>query len=252
MMDVNGFLSQVSTAGGLAKQNRYDVLIPAVLLGTNSSAIFNAIEAQNPNVTVDWMADWYNVDMGATAIELTAFCEKSELPSYQFQLETVRHYGPSFKIPHMPEYQDTTMTFLCGASMWERYFFDAWMYMVMDPYTNDFNYKNEYSVGIDVIQYYDQATSVDSNGQYTIDPNYSTTLVDAFPIAVNAQELGYDNNNSVQKVQVTFSYKYATPYGKKSTTGAPQRGKPQPFAQSIKLNPASGGAISTATGTIRG
>lgn len=178
-----------------------------------------------------------NVDLGAMALELTTFCDKSELPEYQFQLETARHYGPAFKIPHMPEYQDITMTFMCGNEMWERYFFEAWMYMIMDPYTNDFNYKNEYAVGIDLVQYKERATSVNLN-DYVVDYNYRTTLIDAFPVSIGPQELGYDTNNSIQKIQVTFSYKYAVPFnGKGSSTGAKARGDRQNFQQSVVSKP---------------
>jgi hypothetical protein len=254
MLDINGFMSQISSADGFARQNRYDVVIPATLLGITSTKIYNAVKALNEDAATDWMDEFYAVDLAQTAFQLQAFCEKSELPSYQFQLETVRHYGPSFKIPHMPEYQDLTMTFMCGSEMWERYFFDAWMYLVMDPYTNDFNYKSEYALNIDIIQYNEGATSSDidftSAGEtlapslgktnletsttYNVDYNYYTTLIDAFPIAINTQELGYDNNNSIQKVQVTFSFKSAIPFeGKGSTTAAEARGQRTQFRQSI-------------------
>ena len=271
LKNTNEFLARVSAAEGFARQNRYDVYIPAPLLGQNSAAIFQAIEAKKPGVTGDWMK-YPDVDLGAMALELTTFCDKSELPGYQFQLETARHYGPSFKIPHMPEYQDITMTFMCGNEMWERYFFEAWMYMIMDPYTNDFNYKNEYAVGIDLVQYKERATSVNLNldtaGQilntdfglvlnprikvspfvgktnfetandYVVDYNYFTTLIDAFPISIGPQELGYDTNNSIQKIQVTFSYKYAVPFNAKgSSTGAKARGDRQYFEQSVTSKP---------------
>jgi hypothetical protein len=154
--------------------------------------------------------------------------------------------------------------------MLERYFFDAWMYLVMDPYTNDFNYKNEYAVNIGIVQYIEKArdVSVDMAGavgnsvanftgmynaigpfqgklnnenftSYTIDCNYASTLLDAFPIAINSQELGYDNNNAIQKVSVTFSYKFAVPFDDKgSSTGTSIRsasGNAELFSEQISL-----------------
>jgi hypothetical protein len=247
-LNVNQFLAQVSAAQGFAKQNRYDVLIPAELLGKNSTAIFKAITVayktlDKPINTSDWMTDFFDADLNAQALRLTAFCEKSELPSYQFQLETVRHYGPTFKIPHMPEYQDTTMTFMCGSDMLERYFFDAWMYLVMDPISNDFNYKNEYAAEIEILQYKESAEyqNVDltaAGANYTVYCNYYTKLIDAFPIAINVQDIGYDTNNSIQKVSVTFSYKFAVPYlGKGSTTGTSIRGNQAAFQDTVSLRP---------------
>ena len=161
------------------------------------------------------------------------YCDRTELPSYQFQLEQNRHYGPSFKIPHKPEYQDITMTFMCGSEMLERYIFETWMYLVMDPETNNFNYIDEYALDIDIYSYPEQT---DRSGGYNA--NYSTTLVEAYPIAINAQELSYEANNTIQKIQVTFTYKYAIPFnGKGSVTGRVLRGSKEIFANTIQQQP---------------
>ena len=241
---MNKFVSNLNWAGGLAVQNRYQVLIPTTSLGDNSTKIYNLIQANSTgrysansrNITFDWMWDFYGGEMPLTAVELTAFCDKTQIPSYQFQMETVRHYGPSFKIPHMPEYQDITMSFLCSGGMWERYFFDAWMYMIMDPITNNFNYKNEYAVDVVIASYIPGGDIVDN------DRNYITQLIDCFPVSVQEQELGYDMNNSIQRVQVSFSYKYATPFGSAgmARAGMDRRGTPTPFKQTIATEPTIG------------
>jgi hypothetical protein len=229
MIDLGEFYYTISDLGGLAKPNRYQVYIPAGSLVGKSTAIYNANAAQLEfsDDATDWVSDYYGGDTSGIAWELTALCERSELPSYQFQMETMRHYGPSFKFPHMPEYQDITMTFLCGNSMNERYFFDTWMYMVMDPVTNNFNYIDEYALDIDIVQYKDVATG---GG---IEPNYFTTLIDAYPIAINTQELGYENNNVAQKIQVTFTYKFAIPFNGKGSGNRQLRGNQQTFSQTI-------------------
>ena len=236
---LNDFVANLTFGGGFAVQNRYQILIPTSLLAQNSSNIYSLVQANSATagLSADWMgsgdAGYYGGDMRNTAIELTAFCDKTQLPGYQFQLETVRHYGPSFKIPHMPEYQDITMQFMCSNSMWERYFFDAWMYMVMDPVTNNFNYKSEYAVPISITSY------IAGGGINDSDINYYTQLIDAFPVSITEQELGYDMNNVIQKLQVTFSYKFAVPYtGKTSTTGTPLRGQKATFQQGIAIAPA--------------
>jgi hypothetical protein len=245
-LDIAGFRALFNSVG-YAVQNRYEVRIPTSILANRSTQIYqaNAAKLEFSDEATDWIADYFGDDPGAMGLELQAFCEKTELPSYQFQMETQRHYGPLFKIPHMPEYQDITMTFLCDQKMLTRYFFDSWMYMVMDPETNNFNYIDEYALDIDIVQFPDvadntaanvvasivnQATNSLSNfvgavhngttQTLTVSPNYLTTLIDAFPIAVAAQELAYDANNTIQKLSVTFTYKYAVPFtGKGSITG---------------------------------
>lgn len=279
-MNINEFASQISQSEGFARQNRYQVFIPVPLLAQNSTKIANiSTTGDNSDGGTDWMGDdYFDTDANLMQQELAAYCEKSQLPSYQFQLLSNRSYGPMFKIPHLPEYQDITMTFLCGSEMLERYFFEAWMYMIMDPVTNNFNYKAEYAVDMDIVQYKEKATSVTQSplggllnagieytdtalahlsdlsanlginaGQiirqtvfedlaptYTVDYNYYTTLIDCFPISVNSQDLGYDINNTLQKIEVTFAFKYANPFNLNgSSLNIARRGNTQTFQSTI-------------------
>lgn len=228
--------SQVKASKLFARQNRYDVIIPIGVLKGRSKAIYDSMASllQFADIeATDWADDYYGLDLQEEAWQLMMYCEHTELPSYQFQMESNRHYGPSFKIPHKPEYQDITMTFMCGSEMLERYIFETWMYLVMDPETNNFNYIDEYALDIDIYSYPEHT---DFYGEYV--PNYSTTLVEAYPIAVNAQELAYDANNTIQKIQVTFTYKYAIPFtGKGSLTGRQLRGAKVNFGDTIQPPP---------------
>jgi hypothetical protein len=234
MFDMNGFRSQVNSSGW-AVQNYYDIYIPTMQLAQASTSIYNAQAAilQFSDDAWDWMADYFESDPAAMGIELQAYCQQTELPSYQFQMETNRSYGPAYKIPHRPEYQDLTMTFMCGNQMLERWFFDAWMYMVMDPDTNNFNYIDEYACDVTITQYQDFAgpatiASAFNNaiggppGSGLAMPNYYTTLIDAFPISIAQQPLAYANNNVFQTIQVTFTYKYASAWTN-GTTNAGNR-----------------------------
>jgi hypothetical protein len=266
MPSINDLLSRINSSSGLARQNKYQVTIPTATLLANSDDIYNKLQqlGEGSTDTVNWMRDYLDTDIQDMGLRLSAFCDKTEIPGIQLQTDTVGGvYGPSFKFPHRVEYSDITMTFLCGADMAERYFFDAWMYLISDPTTNDFNYTAEYVVDIDIAQYNDftsvqtQTFNVESglvseDGSRTpgtgtdqgttqsivLEANYVTTLIDAYPIAVSNQELGYDTNGSVQKVQVTFTYKYAVPFtGKESTTDTARRGDPALFSAYQTNNP---------------
>lgn len=224
--------SQINQSQLFARQNRYDVIIPLGALNLRSKAIYYSnLDLQFADIeATNWTDDYYAFDLQEEAWQLMMYCERTELPSYQFQMESNRHYGPSFKIPHKPEYQDITMTFLCGGQMLERYIFETWMYLVMDPETNNFNYIDEYALDIDIYSYPEGPS--ERGGEYNA--NYSTTLVEAYPIAINAQELSYEANNTIQKIQVTFTYKYAIPFtGKGSVTGRQIRGAKTTFGETI-------------------
>ena len=297
-MNINNFIAAVSHSNGFAAPNRYQIYIPTQALYQSSTTIWNVLNtvSQFPDFQTNWMSEYLDTDMKNMSYELTAFCEKAELPGYQFQLETNRHYGPQFKVAHMPEYNDITLTFMCGSDMLERYFFESWMYMIMDPVTNDFNYRDEYATDINIVQYNYYASGYDytvpynyylppgkqnagynmgigpagyvpdgtskpyGNGtfaptgwrqggaftgnrfshdfDYSVDANYYITLNRCYPIAINSQELSYDNNNTVQKLQVTFTYFKALPFnGSGSNPG--RRGSPEVFTTTAEATDGS-------------
>ena len=211
-MDISVFKSQIDQAGGsLARPNRFQVFIPIGALTANSTTIAQTIQGGDEfpeNDGTDWMTDWQLG--GNTYYRLAAFCEKSEIPGYQFQTDTQRIYGPQFKFPHMPEWQDVTMSFFVGADWQEKIFFEAWMYMVMDPISNNFNYRVEYGADI-MINMYDETDT----------PQYLVTLISAYPISITSMPISYEDNNSVARLQVTFTYRKAQDYGTVSPTAIP-------------------------------
>jgi len=226
-MDIGVLLSIISDSGGLDRQNRFEVYFNIATLVARSKAIATATQGSTDGGT-DWITDFLAIDMQKEDLVLSAYCEKTELPNYQFSTESHRIYGPQFKIPHMPEYQDVTMTILCGANMYEKYLFDAWMYLIMDPMTNNFNYIGEYALDIDIVSY-------DEHDQQ----NYMTTLIEAYPISVNAMTLASDADNELSRVEVTFTYKTAIPFnGKDGTTNTKLRGSRTTLQQTITTQPA--------------
>ncbi len=226
-MQIQDLLSQIDIAGGLTRLNRYQVLIYTAPLRQGSTDIFNSLNAlSNFSATdaTDWM-EYMEMDLDNEALRLTAFCEKTSLPSYQYQTDTQRIYGPQFKFPHMPEWNDITMSFMMGTDMNEKYFFEAWQYMVMDPVSNNFNYQKEYTCDIDIVTFDDKDEA-----------NYYTSLIDAWPVAVNEINLASDDNNSVAKLQVTFTYKFAS-WFRGSSKAQGVRGAKERFNSGISTKP---------------
>lgn len=216
-MNVAAFVSSINSAGGLSRPSRYLVNIYPGTLASNMAGVTNS--------GVDWLRDYAGMDSSATGQRLQMFCTASELPGFQFQTDTQRIYGPAYKFAHAPEYQDITLSFYVGADMGEKYFFDAWMYLVCDPLTNDFNYSSEYTTDIDILQ-----CDVDDAATYL------TTLVDAHPISLGRLQQGWDQKDQVHKLDVTFAYKTAVPFnGKGSTAGMGVRGQQVTFRQTVAL-----------------
>jgi hypothetical protein len=142
-----------------------------------------------------------NTQLGAKIRgDLSFLCTETELPGKSLNLSEARYYGPKFKYPTQTEYEDITLTFLVRDFMYERMFFDEWMYLInpMDQY--DFMYRNDYSTNIDIIQYSSVVEEEEKHGA-----TYKMTLREAYPIQVNSMPLNW-GEDAFHKVQVSFTY----------------------------------------------
>jgi hypothetical protein len=134
--------------------------------------------------------------------ELIYLCEVAEFPGRGFiNIDNVRYYGPSFKMPVQSSYEDITLTFLCRQQSLERQFFDDWMDMINPINTYDFNYRDDYGCQIDIFQYSEYASinGVDS------DPIYMFSLKQAWPVLVNPQPITWADDQFL-RLGVTFTY----------------------------------------------
>ena len=157
--------------------------------------------------------------------DLTYLCEIAEMPGRGFMNVDVRYYGPSQKLPYNTQYEDMTLTFLCRNEAIERQFFDDWMNWINPVNTFDFNYRDEYSVKIDIYQFTD--VDQDEIGQAT--PMYNITLKDAYPILVNPQAMTW-GDDQFQRLSVTFTY---TKWIRENQDPKPRNTGPQGFSFSL-------------------
>lgn len=147
--------------------------------------------------------------------ELSYLCEATEFPGRGFMNVDVRYYGPNQKLPFQSVYEDLNMTFLCRAESLEREFFDNWMNVINPINTFDFNYKDDYKAQIDLFLYSDVSEQIDNSlsaGDVTNDgpiPIYKFSIIDAYPILVNAQPVTWADDQFL-RLGVTFTYRYWT------------------------------------------
>lgn len=188
---LTNFTAQMNSTHTFARPSRFRVEIQIANL-------FNQLDNTigPPGYDQNW-AKWYgDKDALETATRLMFYCHGGEIPGYSFQTDENRVYGPQFKVPYMPTYQDMDLEFFVGDDMFERWFFEGWMHSIMDPQTNDFNYIGEYSTSIDIYQ-----MALDDQDQYV------ATLHEAYPIAINQMETNWENSDQIHKLSVTFTYK---------------------------------------------
>lgn len=131
-------------------------------------------------------------------------CEATELPSRNFATVDQKTYGPVEAFPVQTFFDKIILNFICSDNMIEKKFFDTWMNQIssMSGATGsgvkfDFEYKDNYRKNITIKQF-------DVTGKMS----YGVTLLEAFPVSINALSLRWDNANMIHKLPVTISYRY--------------------------------------------
>ncbi len=215
----NLFLSNIRAKDGLARPNRFEVVLPIPryinnfignsvfeqlfnlpnTIFTNVSDILGGVFGNEPS---DPQSKTSNASISRY---LALQCESAELPGKTLATADVKIYGPTFKVPYQTQYADTTLTFLCTNEFYERKLFDRWMEAIMPTDTNNLRYAKDeetrYLTNIKIIQYDEFIKQI-----------YAVELIDAFPVGVSSQQLSWQDDG-VHRLSVQFAYqKYRTIY----------------------------------------
>ena len=141
--------------------------------------------------------------MGQTVADQTARktalrCESFEFPGRNLDSSPdVNIYGPEREIVQGYSYGDVTAVFQCSSDMKEKRFFETWQRLAYNPQTWSMQYYNDYTGSIKIFQ-------LDETDRQ----RYGVELVECFPKTITAQPIAYASVNEIQKVSVTFAYRY--------------------------------------------
>lgn len=149
------------------------------------------------------------------ANDLAYLCESTELPGRGFmQIDNIRYYGPSFKLPFQTSYEDITFTLLCRNKSVERQMFDDWMEIINPTNTFDFRYRDQYACEIDIFTYGEVPGPTGTAPK----SEYCFTLRNAWPVLINPQPVTWADDN-VQRLGVTFTYEKWVRVGRDIASG---------------------------------
>jgi hypothetical protein len=215
----NLFLSNIKAKDGLARPNRFQVILPIPkyinnfignsvfeqlfnlpnTIFTNASDILGGVFGSQPQ---DSQSKTSNASISRY---LALQCESAELPGKTITTADVKVYGPTFKVPYQSQYTDTSLTFLCTNEFYERKLFDRWMESIMPTDTNNLRFPKDeetrYMTNIKIIQYDEFIKQI-----------YAVELIDAFPVGIASQQLTWTDDN-VHRLTIQFAYqKYRTIY----------------------------------------
>ena len=215
----NLFLSNIKAKDGLARPNRFQVILPIpeyinkfIEVGLLEK-IINLPNTITTDVTEILSSSFggqspigYSKSFNASITRyLSLQCEAAELPGKTLATTEAKVYGPTYKVPYQTQYTETTLSFVCTNDFYERKLFDRWMEAIMPSDTNNLRYakdpESRYLTNIKIVQYDDFIKQI-----------YAVELIDAFPVSIAAQPLSWSDDN-FHRLSVQFAYqKYRTIY----------------------------------------
>lgn len=131
--------------------------------------------------------------------KILLFCERTEIPGVNLDTIPVRTYGETREAVSAKVYDPLQMSFYVDNDFLVKQMFDTWIDSIYSPTTRHINYSNIFTA--EKIEIFVQ----DSEDK----DRYCVTLHEAFPKTIAPIQLSYDSKD-IMRMQVTFSYKYAT------------------------------------------
>jgi hypothetical protein len=214
----NLFLSNIRGKDGLAKPNRFEVILPIPpyvnqfvgnsiiekILNFPNSIFSDVSDAIGSAFGRQGESDEYSKTSNSSLTRYLALqCESAELPGRTTATADVKIYGPTFKVPYQTQYTDTTLTFLCTNDFYERKLFDRWMEAIHPSDTNNVRFpkgqQSRYLTNIKIIQYDEFIKRI-----------FAVELIDAFPIGIAPQTLSW-GEEGFHRLSIQFAYQRYRP-----------------------------------------
>lgn len=195
---VDDLLATIGKRGGLAKPNRFVVIMTppgASLINKDFQGIIGSAISGNFGFN-DFVNDPRDIAM---------LCKSCTLPgrtinTLEFQEDM---YKNTVKAPYSYVNEDVTFNFLLTNDYYMKKQFEQWMALVYDKQSHTIPYRDQYTSDV-IIQQLDQ----DNN------PVYGVKLVGAYPTAINSVNLDNSMSDQVQELSVTMTY---TDFGPEKT-----------------------------------
>jgi len=186
---LNEILSGYRSQDGFARANRYEVMLhaPTGEKGTgkaNLQSVFSQI---------------MGVARGDGTVRKTGLrCESISFPGRNLDTSPDTNiYGPTREIVSGFSFAEISATFVCSSDMREKLFFETWQRLAFDPQTWALGYYDDYVGAVDIHQLDEQDNK-----------RYGVQLIEAFPKTIAEQPLAYGSNDTLHRINVTFSYRY--------------------------------------------
>ena len=186
---LNEILAEFRSDDGYALPSRYEVVLlpPQGTRGKPKGAL--------GNIFAKVMQE--NTGEGTTR-KTGLQCESISFPGRNIDTAPDTNiYGPTREIAQGYSYADITGVFRCSSDMREKTFFETWQRLAYNPQTWAMGYYDDYTGAIEIHQ-------LDQKDKR----RYGVQLIECFPKNVAEISLSSAQATDIQKVSVTFSYRY--------------------------------------------
>ena len=186
---LNEVLAGFHSKDGYARANRYEVMLnaPTGEKGTGKADLQNIFSKVMQAAKGD-----------GTVRKTGLRCESISFPGRNLDTTPDTNiYGPTREIVSGFSFAEVTGTFVCSSDMREKLFFETWQRLAFDPQTWALGYYDDYVGAVDIHQLDEQDNK-----------RYGVQLMEAFPKTIAEQSLAYGSNDTLHRINVTFSYRY--------------------------------------------
>ncbi len=167
------FRTQVLSGEGLARNNRFEIIIPPPK-GLGAS-------------------ERYGADLASL------YVEQANIPLLNIFAKPFKIFGPTYQRPVTSEYggEGIPITFHVDRDMKIRRFFEDWMHIIVDKRQFTVGYQENYISTITIRQ-------LDEQNNMTNE----IELLEAFPRNINLMDLNNTSSNQTHRLNVVFAYRY--------------------------------------------
>jgi len=194
---IGRFRSAIARGEGFARPSRFaiDLALPQ---GVSTSALENSLNGRRLSPRGAELATLSNDNK-----YIRLMCSNISFPGRNLSTTVRNTHGVSQEVVDGVTYGEITATFYCDKFMREKQLFEYWQKTAYNPVTYNVNYSDEYTAPLNIYQL-GSFSSQDDKDRVT----YAIQCMEAFPKTIDAQELSYEANSQIHKVNITFSYKF--------------------------------------------
>jgi len=196
-VSIDSLKSTIGRRGGIARGNRFAVYFTHPnqqqgLLNTDFSGLAsNLLTSVINGGSIDPMI-FFNDPR-----DMFLLCDTVQIPGKRISTTERRTTHKSIKMPYSYMVDEVTFSFILTNDYYIKKYFDSWQNMIVSSNDKKIAYKNTYTTDI-VIQ------QITGGNDYI--PAYGVKLLNAFPISIDAIQLGNAVGNDSLRINVTVAF----------------------------------------------